>query len=98
MGFDRTRAPLLQSSLDCCSRRAPYTVGDEEEGVKTAGTKNSAGTNNSAWIRRHLSDSIYLWAVGEKADDDDDDIKLSDRLIGWLILFVSARYKGTGTF
>ena len=43
---------------------------------------------NSAWIRRHFSDSIYVWACGEKAGDEDDDPKLTDRLIGWLVLFV----------
>ena len=39
-------------------------------------------------MRRSLSDSVYLWACGEKADEDDDP-QLFDRLIGWLILLVS---------
>lgn len=41
-------------------------------------------------MRRHLSGSVYLWACGEKANDEDDEPKLFDRLIGWLILLVSA--------
>ena len=48
----------------------------------------SEGTD-FAWMRRHLSDSIYLWACGEKADNEGDAPRLSDRLLGWLILFVS---------
>lgn len=54
-----------------------------KEEVKNDGT-------DSAWMRRHLSDSVYLWACGEKANDEDDDTQLCDRLIGWLILFVSS--------
>lgn len=52
-----------------------------KEEVKNDGT-------DSAWMRRHLSDSVYLWACGEKANDEDDDTQLCDRLIGWLILFM----------
>ena len=48
----------------------------------------TSAPSDSAWIRRHLSDSIYLWACGEKADDEDEEPKLSDKLVGWLILFV----------
>lgn len=44
---------------------------------------------NSTWMRRHLADSIYIWACGEKADDEDEHPKLSDRFIAWLILFLS---------
>ena len=54
---------------------------EAEHGATKVGT-------NSAWIRRHFSDSIYVWACGEKAGDEDDDPKLTDRLIGWLVLFV----------
>ena len=49
----------------------------------------TSAPSDSAWIRRHVSDSIYLWACGEKEDHEDEEPKLSDRLIGWLILFVS---------
>lgn len=45
--------------------------------------------NNSAWVRSHLADSIYLWACGEKAAHEKDEPKTSDRLIGWLIRWVS---------
>lgn len=58
-------------------------------------TPEGGGTNaghDTAWMRRHLRDSIYLWACGEKADDEDEFPKLSDRLIGWLILFVGWRW------
>ncbi|MEP5730787.1 MAG: hypothetical protein ABJL67_15610, partial [Sulfitobacter sp.] len=36
-----------------------------EEGVIDART-------DRAWMRRHFADSIYLWACGEKANEDDD--------------------------
>lgn len=64
-------------------------AGRDVGAVQTDGAGEADGGINSAWMRRHLSDSIYLWACGEKADHDDDDIKLSDRLTGWIILFVS---------
>lgn len=57
-------------------------VHEEKNGATVVGSK-------SAWMRRHFNDSIYLWACGEKADDEDHDSVLSDRLIGWLVLFVS---------
>lgn len=56
-------------------------AGAQLEGVAISGT-------DCAWIRRILRDSIYLWACGEKTEDGDQDLKLTDRLIGWLILFM----------
>ena len=44
---------------------------------------------NPDWVRRYLADSIYLWACGEKAEDQGADCELSDRVIGWVILIVS---------
>lgn len=62
--------------------------------VRNIGSPRYEQTNtgtNSAWIRRNLRDSIYVWACGEKSDDEDDDPKISDRLLGWLILIVSRK-------
>ena len=61
--------------------------------VEDQGLKNAC--NRAAWLRCHLTDSVYLWACGEKVHDEDEDPKMSDRLIGWLILFVSGRRRRT---
>lgn len=45
--------------------------------------------NEPSKMRRILAGSIYLWACGEKGDEQDIDPDLSDKLLGWLILFVS---------
>ena len=50
--------------------------------------RTEEGASNT-WMRQRLSDSVYLWACGEKATNEDGDPKLSDMLIGWIILFVS---------
>ena len=44
---------------------------------------------NAARVQRHLAGSIYIWACGQKEEDEEDDLVWSDRFIGWLILFVS---------
>lgn len=49
--------------------------------------------NEPSKMRRIIAGSIYLWACGEKGDEQDDDPELSDRLLGWLILFVSRRWR-----
>lgn len=56
--------------------------------VELAEGATNAGTDSS-WIRRQLSDSVCGWACDERADDEDNEPKLSNRLIGWLILFMS---------
>lgn len=66
---------------------AAASVSHALNAVHSEGVPNKA--TDSASMRRHVSDSIYLWACGEKADDGDEDPTLSDRLIGWLILLVS---------
>ncbi|CAN0084757.1 unnamed protein product [Scytosiphon promiscuus] len=41
-------------------------------------------------MRNYLSDSVYLWACGEKASGQEGDLKASDELIGFLILVFQA--------
>lgn len=36
----------------------------------------------------HLPGSIYVWACGEKPSCQEEDLKTSDELIGYLILLV----------
>lgn len=36
----------------------------------------------------HFTDSVYVWACGDKANGQEEDIKTSDVMIGWLILLV----------
>lgn len=55
--------------------------------VQTERATNAA--IHSARVRRYLSDSIYLWPCGEKSESDDEELTVSDGLIGWLTLLVS---------
>lgn len=74
---------MTSASFETAATSVAYAL----HAVHEVGAPNKA--TDSAWMRRHLSDSIYLWASGEKATDEDEDPILSDRLIGWLILLVS---------
>lgn len=73
--------PPTRSSHDEEEEEIKVEADSEEDEIKVEA--------DSAWIRRRLSGSVYLWAFGEKANDEDDDVKLSDAVIGWAILFVS---------
>ena len=84
---------LLTTYLPGMLFRTLSRVVHEDEKRATPTGKKSERTG-SAWMRRHLEASIYLWACGEKADEEDEDLKVSDRLIGWLILFVSMISRG----
>lgn len=60
---------------------APHCPAVQKERATTAAI-------HSARVRRYLSDSIYLWPCGEKSESDDEELTVSDGLIGWLTLLV----------
>lgn len=43
---------------------------------------------NTAWVRNRLSGSVYQWACGASDEMEVNDLTLSERLIGWLVLLV----------
>lgn len=36
----------------------------------------------------HFTDSVYMWACGDKSKDQKEGLKTSDVVIGWLVLLV----------
>ena len=76
---------MVYSPITTRSAYFPPTLRVDHEGKKRA----TVARSNSAWMRRNFDDSIYRWACGEKEDDEDSDSVLTDRIIGWLVLFVS---------
>ena len=73
------KLPHGLTSSSCIFR---YNRSEDKETVRNA-------DKNAARVQRHLAGSIYIWACGQKEEDEEDDLVWSDRFIGWLILFVS---------
>ena len=81
------RSGLYRSLYHLAARTQLFACSSLAVDVETNGA-TSKGTE-SGWMGRHLSGSIYMWACGEKAEDEVHGPVLSDRLIAWGILFVS---------
>lgn len=71
-------------------QRHPSGLQNDPDDSVHSGGSNMGSTGQNEATKSHLSNSVYAWACGEKAEGEREEPKTSDAVIGWMILLVSA--------